>query len=392
VIIAGSSPHRVRLLGTSYAAFWLLGWSLVVVPTLVRSIERDFGVQDAAVSVLYFLGACLFAMSSLAGGSLVGRWGRRTVLAAGMSASMAGFGLAAWAPSWPNFVAGMCMANAGSGLIDAQLMALFLDLYPGSKATAMSLLNGFLSLGSLLAPLAIGVAVTAGAPWRSVMAGTAAVFAVMVPALVWQGMPSGRRETWTDEMNGAAPQRGSWNLLPFVCLAVGIALSTGVTYGVTDWLIRFLRDVPLDRATVALSAFWAGIAISRFAVNWIVEQVKYSTLVISCVVMASLALMGVVVVPFFPIRVMLFACAGLFYGPGFPLILAIGATMYPRRIPVLTGGLTMAASCGVIVYPPVMGMMANTVGLQIGMLASALLGLPIVGCVVAAVWPGDSSM
>jgi len=75
------TSRRVHLI--PWGAFLLIGWSGLLVPSLVRQIEATFGVDDAAVGIWYFVAASAYAVGSLAGGLLTERFGRRTVLTTG---------------------------------------------------------------------------------------------------------------------------------------------------------------------------------------------------------------------------------------------------------------------------------------------------------------------
>jgi fucose permease len=67
----------------------------------------------------------------------------------------------------------------------------------------------------------------------------------------------------------------------------------------------------------------------------------------------------------------------MFFGPIYPMIMALGGNIYPRRLAALSGSLSAAAVAGSIVYPPLMGVMAAHIGLRAGMVGAALLGIPM---------------
>jgi fucose permease len=78
-----------------------------------------------------------------------------------------------------------------------------------------------------------------------------------------------------------------------------------------------------------------------------------------------------------PLAGALFGLTGVFFGPIYPMIMALGGNIYPRRLAALSGGLAAAAVAGSVVYPPLMGLMAARIGLRAGMAGAALLGLPM---------------
>jgi len=95
-------------------------------------------------------------------------------------------------------------------------------------------------------------------------------------------------------------------------------------------------------------------------------------------------LAAAVLAPWVPLALLLCAVTGVFAGPIYPMLIAIGGDLYPRRLAALSGGLTAAATVGAIIYPPLMGIVADQVGIKIGLLGAALLGLPAAAALLLA--------
>ena len=66
-------PAPAGILGA--AAFLLVGWSGLLVPSLIRSIKEEFGQSDAGIGIFYFLFAIVWAGGAF-GGGLVDRAAR----------------------------------------------------------------------------------------------------------------------------------------------------------------------------------------------------------------------------------------------------------------------------------------------------------------------------
>ena len=62
------------------AGMLLVGWTGLLVPSLIRSIEPAFEQTDAGIGVFFFLFAVASVGGSMAGGLLTERIGRRVVL------------------------------------------------------------------------------------------------------------------------------------------------------------------------------------------------------------------------------------------------------------------------------------------------------------------------
>jgi MFS family permease len=95
-----------------------------------------------------------------------------------------------------------------------------------------------------------------------------------------------------------------------------------------------------------------------------------------------------VLTPIFLISVALYGLAGLFNGPIYPMIMAIGGNIYPHRLAALSGSLAAAAVVGSVAYPPLVGIMASHIGIRAGLLGAGILGIPaaagLLGARVAA--------
>src|SRR6185437_6887692 len=116
--------------------------------------------------------------------------------------------------------------------------------------------------------------------------------------------------------------------------------------GVSNWVVRFLSGVPVATATDVLSLFWGGLALGRLLSNLLVERLDYHRFTIGCVVLASLSLLAAVLSPAFPLTAACFALTGLFCGPIYPMIMALGGNVYPHRLAALSSGLAGAAVAG----------------------------------------------
>ncbi|MFI5292941.1 MAG: hypothetical protein ACHQ02_08745, partial [Candidatus Limnocylindrales bacterium] len=77
-----------------------IGWTGLLIPSLIRSIEATFGQTDAGLGMVYLALALAYVAGSFGGGALTERLGRRLVLGGAVlvhASGVAGLGLA---PSW----------------------------------------------------------------------------------------------------------------------------------------------------------------------------------------------------------------------------------------------------------------------------------------------------
>jgi fucose permease len=377
-------PPAAGVLG--WIAFLLIGWSGLVVPSLIRSIKDAFDQSDAGIGVFYFVFAIAWAGGAFGGGLFVERVGRRTVLtlAAGLLAlGLLGLGLA---PGWPIFLAAALPGGLGAGAIDGGANGLVLDLNPSGRGRALNLLHLFFSIGALAAPVTIGLLVEGGVDWHAIVVATGLA---AIPVAVLFGivaMPSGRRRREAPGSPDMSSPRAAPRLAaPLLLMAVAIACYVASEVGVSSWLVRFLEPAPLSTATFALSLYWAGIAVGRMVSAQLADRFDHRRFTIACSAALAAVLVVAILVPSLSVSLGFFALAGVASGPIFPMVIAIGGERYPDRSAAVSGFLGGTAVTGSIIYPPVMGFMSVSVGLTVAMLGNAVLAL---ACAVALVLTG----
>lgn len=350
----------------------LIGWTGLLIPSVIRSIETAFDQNDAGIGVVYLAYSIAYAIGSVVGGHLMERVGRRPVLVS--AAALHGIGIAGYglAPSWPLFLASTLPAGLGAGCLDGGSNGLVLDVYREGRGRAMNLLHVSFSAGALLAPLVIGRAVEAGVAWQMVMLVSAVPLAGLAFSYAIVPMPSGRRTAF-DPSAGAVARR----LLsgPLILLGLAIATYVAAEIGVSNWLVRYLEPAPLATATLALSLTWAGATVGRLLSSAISDRFDHLRFTIVCIASMGLAIGAAVAAPSLALSIALFTLAGVASGPVFPMIIALGGERYPERSAAVGGSLVGFAVVGSTIYPPAIGFLSVTVGLPIAMAGNAMLCL-----------------
>jgi fucose permease len=274
----------------------------------------------------------------------------------------------------------------GAGTLDGGANGLFLDLYTTGRGRALNLLHLFFSIGALAAPITIGLLVDSGVGWQAIVVGTglAAVPLAILFGIV--AMPGGRRHRTAGEGQdrpARSPFRSRF-AAPIILLSLAIGFYVASEVGVSSWLVRFLEPAPLTTATLALSLYWAGLAVGRLISSALADRFDHLRFAAACAVGMAVALVGAIFVSSLPLSIALFGVAGIASGPVYPMIIAIGGDRYPDRSAAVSGFLGGTAVVGSIVYPPIMGLMSVTVGLTFAMAGNFVLALACAGALVLA--------
>ena len=375
-------PATRRLAAIACASFVLIGWTGLLVPSLIRSVQADFAQTDGGLGLFYFIGAIFYAAGSFGGGLVTERIGRRLVLSAAALLIGVGLALQATAPSWTVFLLAAIPSGLGSGVIDGGMNGLILDLFKRRPGGALNLLHLFFSVGAAGSPLIVGQFVGAGIEWRSILVGTAFAAVVVGVLLAAHAMPSGRHMRPSGQGGATLDLRRP--VMPLVLLALAIGFYVSSEIGVSSWLVRFLEAASNDVATSTLAAFWGGLAVGRLLAARVADRFRPVRFATACVLIASFALLGAIVVPWLPVAIALFVLSGLAFGPVYPMIMTIGGALYPHRLAAVTGGLAGSAVVGGIIYPPLMGIISDEAGIGVAMFGAGLLGLACAAALVGA--------
>lgn len=379
-----STPSRHgRLKAAVYAVGFIVGWNLVLLPSLVRSLLTEFGRSDADFGVLLLVGAVLYTVGAVSSGYLVDRLGRSPVLGAALIAYPVSLALMAVSPNWALLVLAAAPSYWASGILEGGINGLFLDLHRDERGRAMNRLHLYVALGAFAGPLAVGGLSLVDVGWQPILLGTAVIGAAVAAAMLSGQMPSGKGDDQgasTD--SGARGLRMAGSLIPFAGLAVAINLYVAAELAVSNWVVRLLDTNTVAEATLVLAVFWAGLAIGRLGADWFVERMSYYTFTYLCVVASGVFLLAALTMTGTVERIVLFGLVGVCYGPVYPMIMAIGGGLFPDRLNRMSGALSAAGVSGSVFYPPLVGLVADTVGLKVGMLGAVAMVVPI----LVSVW------
>ena len=377
-----SSPTPARIEPAAILAgvgLGLVGWTGLLVPSLVRQIEPAFGQTDAGIGVFFFVSALGSLVGSMGGGLLTERVGRRVVLTGAVSLLAVGMALFAVVPSWTWFLVASVPFGVGMGGIDGGMNGLVLDLYPSGRGRALNLLHLCFSLGALASPLVVGRVVDAGASWQAVILASVAISVPLAILFAVVRLPSGRH---VHAPGTSAIRTGL--ALPLVLLAIAIACYVGSEIGVSNWLVRYLEAASLTLATSALALFWGCLALGRLVSARLGDRFDHAWFAATSAIAAAVALVAAIASPSLETSIVLFGVSGFAFGPVYPLIMAVAGDRYPARSAAVSGFLSGVAVIGGIIYPPLMGFVSVDAGLGVAMVGAAALVL-VCGLVLVAV-------
>jgi fucose permease len=384
----GAARARERALRAGLIAglaYGLIGWRGLLVPTLIRLVAPAFGQGDAGMGLYFLATALAYGVGSMSGGRVIRVLGARRVLPAALLLMAAALAVQAATGAWAVFLAAGMLVSVGASTADVGINALVLDLFPASRGRALNLVHVSYSVGALAAPLVIAALLAARVPWPWLLLGTGVgtLLAAAGLALTAPGHPvelPAPRDTAGDGSGPGASASAARLPAFLLVMAVGAMGYVAAEAGVSDWLVRYLAALLQAQAGLALTLFWAGIAVARLAFARVGNRLDPQASAAALAAAGGALLLAALLLPVSDASPLLFGLVGLAFGPIFPLVVAATGARMPGRSATVSGTLVTAAVVGAVIVPPAIGFLSDAIGLRTAMLVTVAAAF---GCAAA---------
>lgn len=360
-------------LAVIYSAFVSLGLPDSMLGAAWPEMAGSFAVPAQSAGTAAMLTSVCTVISSLFTNRLVARLGtgRTTLFSVALTAAaLTGMACA------PGFVWLCVLAvplGLGAGAVDAALNN-FVALHYAARH--MNWLHCCWGLGATLGPAILSIFLGRAGGWRLGYGAVAALQWCLVAALaatqsLWKRHESGQpgpgmqRSNATDSLWHIARQPGVWAaMLSYFCYCSveNTALLWGASYFVTA------RGFGVAAAAQAASLFVLGITVGRFLCGFLSCRLSAEALILWGGALAALGAAGMAVCParFGPVA---FCVVGLGFAPAYPCMMH----ETPRRFGTAhsQGAISLqmaAAYVGNVCMPPLFGLLAAHVGMELFLL------------------------
>src|SRR3984893_10939163 len=175
--------NRAALVTNTVLAFLVLGISVATLGPALPWLTQHWHVRlddGGVLFTLLFTGSCLTVTLS---GIVLDRIGRKPILVAGLFLMAMGFIGLCFSPSLILALPFAFIIGLGWGCLDVTLNVFIADLFPGTRGTALNLVNAVFGIGSLIAPLAVGTALTITGSPQVALGGLSAI--AMLPCFIY---------------------------------------------------------------------------------------------------------------------------------------------------------------------------------------------------------------
>lgn len=343
----------------------------------LTAMAETYQVPLGSLGLIFSMFSLGLIPSVLAAGLLSELLGRRTIFlfALGMVAvSCALFAAAPSLGSRPTFAWGLAAAGVlglSSGGMETLVNAIVADDNRPSPGFALNLTHAFFAGGAVLGPLAASLLLRAQLPWQYAFYWPAGVVALALLALAPQPIPANHTARFTPA--------AAWELLRapmlWVFLSV-IALYVGAEVGINAWVSPLMERVlgaPRGDAGLAVSVFWVLMIVGRLASSSAAARWRPAPLVLALAVGSCVSSLAVALSPSATVCLVAMGAAGLFMSGIFGLVVTHAAHRFHERIGAVYGVMLTGVGVGPLLFPALMGGLAEAAGLRVAMLVPAAL-------------------
>lgn len=346
----------------------------------IPDVQQRLGLSPGELSV------CLLAMSlgtfvtTIFNGPLIARFSARTMMAIGMCTYYVGLALPGLAWSGPTLFAFLFAIGVCYVMVDVAMNVEAARLQDAVGRRIMSTCHGFWSVGAVVGSVMGAQFAEAGVPtWLHLLI----VGLLMLPLglMAVRALPV--------LAPARAPDTGRRPLIAFPTLALAGAClyvfgAVLAELSARNWGAAFLRDVLGTSAAATgwgLGIFSLTMAAGRLAGDRLTDRFGPVALGRFCAVIGVVGMVALVLANGLPLALAGFAAIGFGVSVGFPLAVSAAAAHGDRPPAINVASVALVAYSGSLVGPPLVGFVADAVGLRIGL--AALLPLMVLSALFA---------
>ncbi|MEO5574752.1 MAG: MFS transporter [Gaiellaceae bacterium] len=355
------------------AAFVAFGGLWGAWAALLPAVQTAVGASKGALGLALLFVAVGSLPAMLVTGRAVDRTGARLLpwLLTGLAGAAV---LPAFAGSVPQLALCLVALGAASGAVDVAMNAAVSELEHRRSARLMQLAHAGYSGGVLVGALGVGLARELGAGRLPIL--LAGGCALLVAAAVNSG--NERIEPRPRPARGLGLNRAA------IPLGIACAAAFVIEGGMENWGALFLeRDLEAGPAVSALApaAYGGAMMVGRLSGLWLERRLDDTLLLAGSAAIAGLGLVGASLAPNVPFAVAAFFVGGAGISIAAPALFgAAGRNAAPHERGSAVATVTTIGYLGFLVGPPIVGGLAEVVGLRT---AFAALALVAAGLVVA---------
>ena len=394
---AHSQQNHTPALVVLTTLFFMMGFITCMNDILIPHLKDIFDLTYVQAMLIQFCFFTAYAIMSIPMGYLVGKIGYKNGVISGFVLTTIGcllFYPAAGSHSYATFLGALFILASGVTLLQvAGNPYVTLLSKPGKESATLTLVQAFNSLGTTIAPQIGAFLILADA--TQTVSKAEQISSVQIPYLGLAGLliilavfvkmirlPDARKIAEEESEHNHDGKHSVWQYRHLVFGAAGIFCYVGAEVSIGSLLVSVLGYLKgLDHASAAkyLSFYWGGAMVGRFLGSAIMAKIAPNRY-LAFNATAAVALLGVAMLAgkaSADIAMWALLAIGFFNSIMFPTIFSL-ATKGLGRFTSSASGVLCTAIVGGAVVPVVQGWVADTQGLMISFVVSAICYVYIV--------------
>ncbi|HHK6004840.1 TPA: sugar MFS transporter [Neisseria subflava] len=394
---AHSQQNHTPALVVLTTLFFMMGFITCMNDILIPHLKDIFDLTYVQAMLIQFCFFTAYAIMSIPMGYLVGKIGYKNGVISGFVLTAIGcllFYPAAGSHSYATFLGALFILASGVTLLQvAGNPYVTLLSKPGKESATLTLVQAFNSLGTTIAPQIGAFLILADA--TQTVSKAEQISSVQIPYLGLAGLliilavfvkmirlPDARKIAEEESEHNHDGKHSVWQYRHLVFGAAGIFCYVGAEVSIGSLLVSVLGYLKgLDHASAAkyLSFYWGGAMVGRFLGSAIMAKIAPNRY-LAFNATAAVALLGVSMLAgkaSADIAMWALLAIGFFNSIMFPTIFSL-ATKGLGRFTSSASGVLCTAIVGGAIVPVVQGWAADTYGLMISFVVSAICYVYIV--------------
>lgn len=380
-------------LGTLTALFFMMGFITCLNDILIPHLKAIFDLTYVQAMLIQFCFFTAYAIMSIPMGKVVEKLGYQNGVVGGFLLTAVGcllFYPAAGSHSYPIFLGALFILASGVTLLQvAGNPYVTLLSKPGKESSTLTLVQGFNSLGTTIAPLlgsALILADAAQTAQEKVQAvqipylGLAGVLILLGVVVKMLRLPDARKIAEDVTEHNHDGKASAWQYKHMVLGAVAIFCYVGAEVSIGSFLISVMEvTAGLTHETGAkyLALYWGGAMVGRFLGSAVMNKIQPNKYLAFNAMMAVALIALAIISGGGAVAMWSLLAIGFFNSIMFPTIFSL-ATKGLGKFTGQASGIICTAIVGGALVPVIQGFFADTVGLLIAFVVSAICYLYIV--------------
>ncbi|WP_046215252.1 MFS transporter [Paenibacillus wulumuqiensis] len=351
-----------RIFRLSCAFYFLIGITSVMLGALLPVILPHYGRDYSDGGTLLFLQFIGFLAGVLVSPSLSSGIGRKRLLLVALAAITIAYAVMGTMPVWALMVVMTIFVGFGSGIIESSIGAFTIEFAEEQKAVAMTKLDVYFGVGSMLLPALASLYIYLHV-WN--LSFYTVALSTFVLLLFWLRMPADSsahlHQDQQPDSKAVAAAKSRYTGAQLRLLSIFV-LFFFVYMGIELGMMNFLPSILIESISISDSAaslsvtfFWGAITIGRLFVGRMAETMSYVPFLIGSA-LGSMVLISALA--FFTNPIMMYLLifgVGLFISGLFSIGLVFANTLLPGMVERTTSTLIAAGGIGGSVLQYVIG-------------------------------------